>query len=210
MNTLREALQEYIDLRRGLGYKMHDEGLLLPRFVGFMEEHHADHITVCRALEWAQCASVQPAEWARRLCFVRGFSRHRSATDSRTEIPPLRLLPHRSSTRVPEGLVAQQPMSREMNAHAQPLAFACAAGHSPARDIVQPLVTEQDLDDSNIDLLLQQVGGKAVAQPGGSGSCAGPYARLGGVEWFDTPSGQDTCWRLPGNRARVRDSGVSV
>ncbi len=37
MNTLREALQEYIDLRRGLGYKMHDEGLLLPRFVGFME-----------------------------------------------------------------------------------------------------------------------------------------------------------------------------
>ena len=24
MNALREALQEYIDLRRGLGYKMHD------------------------------------------------------------------------------------------------------------------------------------------------------------------------------------------
>jgi integrase/recombinase XerD len=38
MNTLREALQEYIDLRRGLGYKMHCEGLLLPRFVSFMEE----------------------------------------------------------------------------------------------------------------------------------------------------------------------------
>jgi integrase len=97
MNTLREALQEYIDLRRGLGYKMHCEGLLLPRFVGFMEERHTEHISSRLALEWAQRASVQPAEWARRLCFVRGFARHRSATDSRTEIPPHGLLPHRST-----------------------------------------------------------------------------------------------------------------
>jgi len=97
MNTLREALQEYIDLRRGLGYKMHDEGLLLPRFVSFMEDHDAEHISVRLAVEWAQCASVQPAEWARRLCFVRGFARHRSATDNRTEIPPLGLLPHHST-----------------------------------------------------------------------------------------------------------------
>ena len=90
-----EALQEYIDLRRGLGYKMHCEGLLLPRFVSFLEAHHTEHISVRLTVEWAQCASVQPAEWARRLCFVRGFARHRSATDSRTEIPPLGLLPHR-------------------------------------------------------------------------------------------------------------------
>jgi integrase/recombinase XerD len=97
MNTLREALQEYIDLRRGLGYKMHCEGLLLPRFVIFMEEQLPSTSASRLALEWAQCASVQPAEWARRLCFVRGFARHRSATDSRTEIPPLGLLPHRST-----------------------------------------------------------------------------------------------------------------
>jgi integrase len=96
MNSLREALQEYVDLRRGLGYKMRDEGQLLPRFVSFMEEHCAVHISVRLALEWAQSASVQPAEWARRLCFVRGFARHRSATDSLTEVPPLGLLPHRS------------------------------------------------------------------------------------------------------------------
>ena len=96
MNSLRQALQEYVDLRRGLGYKMHDEGLLLPRFVSFMEEHCAEHISAKLALEWAQSASVQPAEWARRLCFVRGFARHRSAVDSLTEIPPPGLLPHRS------------------------------------------------------------------------------------------------------------------
>jgi len=101
MNTVREALREYIDLRQELGYKMGCEKRLLPRFVSFMEERNAEHISVRLALEWAQRASVQPAEWARRLCFVRGFARHRSATDSRTEIPPLGLLPHRSKRAKP-------------------------------------------------------------------------------------------------------------
>lgn len=115
MNTLREALQEYIDLRRGLGYKMHCEGLLLPRFVSFMEEHHTEHISARLALEWAQGASVQPAEWARRLCFVRGFARHRSATDNRTEIPPLGLLPHRS-TRAKPHLYTEDEIKRLLHA----------------------------------------------------------------------------------------------
>jgi hypothetical protein len=61
MNTLREGLQEYLDLRRGLGYKMHDAGLLLPKFVNFMEERRAEHISARLALEWAQRPSVQPA-----------------------------------------------------------------------------------------------------------------------------------------------------
>ena len=43
MNRLREALPEYLQLRRSLGFKLHDAGLLLPRFVAFLEEHHASH-----------------------------------------------------------------------------------------------------------------------------------------------------------------------
>lgn len=98
MNTLREGLEDYLVLRRGLGFKMHDASLLLPRFVGFMEERQAQHITAQLALEWVQQAtSVQPAERARRLGFVRGFARYRSASDSLTEIPPPELLPHRST-----------------------------------------------------------------------------------------------------------------
>jgi integrase/recombinase XerD len=94
MNTLREALQEYLALRRSLGFKMHDAGLVLPRFVRFMEEHQTPHITVPLALEWVQQArTVQPAERARRLGFIRGFARFRSATDSRTEVPSPELLP---------------------------------------------------------------------------------------------------------------------
>jgi integrase/recombinase XerD len=98
MNTLREALQDYLALRRGLGFKMHDPGLVLPQFVAFMEEKHALHITTRLALEWVQQAKrVQPAERARRLCFVRGFARYRSAIDPFTEVPSPELLPYRSS-----------------------------------------------------------------------------------------------------------------
>ncbi|HEU5294700.1 MAG TPA: tyrosine-type recombinase/integrase [Burkholderiaceae bacterium] len=98
MNTLREALPEYLQLRRSLGFKLEDAGLQLPRFVAFVEELGSTHITTALALAWAQqSASVQPAEWARRLGSVRGFARYRSATDALTEVPPQGLLPHRST-----------------------------------------------------------------------------------------------------------------
>lgn len=96
MTTLRAAVQEYLILRRSLGFKLHDAGKGLLAFVTFMEQHRAAHITRQLALTWAQQPStVQPMEWARRLSFVRGFARHRSATDPRTEIPPDGLLPYR-------------------------------------------------------------------------------------------------------------------
>jgi integrase len=94
MNTLRQAVQEYLSLRRGLGFKLQDAGKGLLDFVLFMERRRASYITQTLALAWAQQpANVQPAHWAQRLSFVRGFARHRSATDPRTEIPPPGLLP---------------------------------------------------------------------------------------------------------------------
>lgn len=94
MNTLRQALQEYLSLRRGLGFKLREAGKELHDFVTFMGQQHADYITQELALAWAQQPSnVQPAYWSRRLSFVRGFARHRSATDLRTQIPPAGLLP---------------------------------------------------------------------------------------------------------------------
>ncbi|MDR5785245.1 tyrosine-type recombinase/integrase [Caballeronia sp. LP003] len=98
MNTLRDALPEYLQLRRSLGFKLEDAGLQLPRFVAFVEQHGSTYITTALALTWAQQPqSVLPAEWARRLGYVRGFARYRIATDALTEVPPLGLLPHRST-----------------------------------------------------------------------------------------------------------------
>ena len=94
MTTLREAVREYLNLRRSLGFKLHESGRLLLAFVKFMEEHRSSYITTRLALAWAQQPStVQPAEWAHRLSVVRTFARHRSATDPRTQIPPPGLLP---------------------------------------------------------------------------------------------------------------------
>ncbi len=94
MNTLRQDVEEYLLMRRNLGFKLHDTGRGLLDFVRFMEQRHASCITEALALTWAQQpTNVQPAHWARRLSFVRGFARYRSASDPRTEIPSPGLLP---------------------------------------------------------------------------------------------------------------------
>jgi len=96
MNTLREAIQDYLALRRSLGFKLHDAGKGLLNFTTFMEQQCATYITHRLALTWAQQnLTVQPANRAQRLSWVRCFARHRSATDPRTQIPPTNLLPHK-------------------------------------------------------------------------------------------------------------------
>jgi integrase len=94
MTTLRQAVKEYLQMRRALGFKLHDAGKGLLDFVTFMDQHRARYITQALALAWAQQPSnVQSARWAQRLAFVRGFAHYRSATDPRTQIPAQGLLP---------------------------------------------------------------------------------------------------------------------
>lgn len=96
MNTLRQAVHEYLSLRRALGFKLRRAGKELLDFVTFMEQQRASYVTQALALAWAQQPTdVQPAHWAQRLSVVRGFARHRSATDARTQIPAPGLLPFR-------------------------------------------------------------------------------------------------------------------
>src|SRR5215468_1508644 len=96
MTALRTAIDEYLTMRRRLGFQLREAGATLLDFVTFMERHRASYITQSLALRWAQQPStVQPAEWARRLSLVRTFARYRSATDPRTQIPAPGLLPFR-------------------------------------------------------------------------------------------------------------------
>jgi hypothetical protein len=101
MTTLRQAVQEYVRMRRDLGFKLHEAGKGLLDFVTFMEQHRASSITQALALAWAQQpANVQPAHWAQRLSFVRRSAQYRSATDSRTQIPAQGLLPYAQADRL--------------------------------------------------------------------------------------------------------------
>ena len=74
MNCLRRAVENYLTMRRSLGFKLRDMGYNLRHFVSFMEQQGTSVITVELALRWAkQPQDVQPAHWAARLGFVRSF-----------------------------------------------------------------------------------------------------------------------------------------
>jgi len=96
MNELREALEQYIQLRRKLGAKLRGVDGTLRSFVVFAEKEGASHITADLALRWArQPLGAQPATWASRLQMVRRFAVWRSATEPRTQVPAEGLLPYR-------------------------------------------------------------------------------------------------------------------
>ncbi|MEO6277355.1 tyrosine-type recombinase/integrase [Roseateles sp.] len=96
MKSLTKAIKDYLALRRSLGFKLHSAGAALMNFASFMERQQAQSITTRLALDWAQQPpDAQPAHWAQRLSFVRGFARHHLATDPSTEVPPAGLLPYR-------------------------------------------------------------------------------------------------------------------
>jgi len=102
MSDLEKALDEYLDIRRALGFKLRDEGTALPQFLLFLEKKDASFITTDLALQWATLPeNVLPTHWARRLTMVRNFAKFRSAVDPRTEIPPQGLLPFRYRRKPP-------------------------------------------------------------------------------------------------------------
>ena len=96
MSKLRDACEQYLQLRRNLGCQLREPGRLLQNFLAFAEREGASHVTADLALRWAQQPSgVQPATWASRLQVVRRFALWLSASDRRTEVPPAGLLPGR-------------------------------------------------------------------------------------------------------------------
>jgi len=52
MNQLRTALERYVGMRQGLGYKYHGPARRLSQFVTFMEARGAETITTELAMEW--------------------------------------------------------------------------------------------------------------------------------------------------------------
>ena len=98
MRPLSKAIQDYLALRRSLGFKLRCAGMVLEKFASFMEQQNADCVTTQLALDWAQQPSnAQPAHWAQRLSYVRCFARHHVASDPNTEVPPPGLLPFRAA-----------------------------------------------------------------------------------------------------------------
>src|ERR1035438_2386671 len=109
MSAQCDALTQYVSLRRALGTKLREPARTLGYFVDFLKREGAEFITSELALRWAmEPQGVQRATWARRLDMVRRFASWLSTVDTRTEVPPRRLLAARRRRNKPHIFTAPE------------------------------------------------------------------------------------------------------
>ena len=89
MTTLTERLDDYIAMRRSLGYDLSFSARVLRGFTAFADQGGADHITVDLFLRWKKdFGRASNNTWSARLGMVRVFARWLQGHDERTEVPP--------------------------------------------------------------------------------------------------------------------------
>jgi integrase/recombinase XerD len=97
MSQLARHIEDYLALRRALGFKLGKEGRFLPDFAAFAEAAGAATVTVDLAVRWAARPQDTSPVWAaQRLSMVRGLARYLQAVDPATQVPPAGLLPART------------------------------------------------------------------------------------------------------------------
>lgn len=94
MTALRQALADYLRVRRALGAKLDRAEKLLAQFLSYLEEHNAEVVTVEHAVAWATLPGGAGWWHALRLTAVRRFTVYLRNLDERTQIPPAGLLAH--------------------------------------------------------------------------------------------------------------------
>lgn len=101
MTALRQALADYLTIRRAMGYRLARAEKLLGQFLTYLEEGGEARVLTRTALAWATLPSGEPSWWASRLTVVRGFATYLHTVDPATEIPPADLLRARPSRATP-------------------------------------------------------------------------------------------------------------
>jgi hypothetical protein len=96
MSRLQVHVNEYLRLRRALGFKLKEEERLLGQLAAYLEAAGAETVSTELAVRWARLpVGVHPNHWSKRLRVVRGFAAYLRTLDPRTEIPPSDIFPHR-------------------------------------------------------------------------------------------------------------------
>lgn len=119
MKSLSKLVDEYLVLRRMLGFKARREAWLLAKFVSFLRAEQSMFVTVELALAWAkQPADAHPSWWASKLSVVRGFAKHAHLIDARHQVPPHDLLP-RYCRRTTPSIYSSEEIARLLRAARQ-------------------------------------------------------------------------------------------
>ena len=111
MSWLRTAAEDYLAMRRTLGFKLTSQGRLLLEFIDYCEQHQLEHVRTDAAIDWATNppkGGQDRVYHARRLMVVRSFARHLAAIDPATEIPPTDVLPHHYRRVTPHVFTTEQ------------------------------------------------------------------------------------------------------
>jgi integrase len=101
MIALDGALEDYLRVRRAMGYKLVRDGKLLGQFLAFLDQRDAQAVTTELALAWATLPGGSASWHANRLTVVRGFAAYLHTIDPATEVPPAGVLPAGSRRATP-------------------------------------------------------------------------------------------------------------
>lgn len=103
MTDLRTLTDQYLAVRRSLGYRLERAGRLLDQFLAHLDSLGATLITVKLAIGWATLPGSGPrSNWpAQRLSVVRGLAGWAHAHDPHHELIPTDVLPTRVNRAVP-------------------------------------------------------------------------------------------------------------
>jgi integrase len=103
MSALENHVDDYLRLRRTLGYDLEETGRLLHRFTAELDTAGVLHVTTQVAVRWALAVKVSAPSSvpATRYRAVRGFARYMAGIDPETEIPPAGLVRRPRSRRPP-------------------------------------------------------------------------------------------------------------
>lgn len=96
MSALSGHVDDYLRLRRALGFKLERAGCLLPQLVAYLEAAGASTVSSDLAITWARLPErARPNHWAQRLAVARGFAAYLQGIDPTTEVPPAGVFPAR-------------------------------------------------------------------------------------------------------------------
>ena len=102
MKALSQRLDEYLALRRAMGFDLSFDERVLRKFTTYGDENGFDQISTPLFLDWkANYGSADNNTWARRLGMVRRFAFWLAEHDDRTEIPSSQLVMGRYRRQVP-------------------------------------------------------------------------------------------------------------
>ncbi len=102
MIDLSRRLEEYLRIRRSLGFKLERDGKLLAQFIGYLHDQGADTITIDHAVAWVGLPAGAGRGWlAFRMSAVRGFLGYLHTLDPAVPVPPADLFPSGPHRAVP-------------------------------------------------------------------------------------------------------------